>query len=869
MRGIMAVLLLSLTAHAAMALELKTVPTADGSGLAQATVESVDYRVKIIFSRGARIAEFTDRKLNVNGVAWGQTVGNGFLGDRHVFTDAEYQTKRPHVTPDRITIPCKVRANDGVELTKTFVFEKGQPFIRVIYEVRNHGFKPYTLWVKNLGVPCGGERTKGDVSVTFQTQGELMTSDPWPSHFYPEVHGGWMALHRRTRKAGYFVRADPVHLDRFYFWPKSTVTPTFEWTYKPVAPGQSFRTSVLLGLLRDCDKVGWISAEGAVSATERKPPQPKAPSYAKIEGWMPLDEIYQPTEAERARGFIVTQMSSLDPRERLQSLTVDVGMDEGELVPVEIFALKKLEGLRLEPAGDAAGDPSLRAESEINYRLTPVGAGADAIAMGSYGRLWLRVLPSETPRSVTGALVVAGPDGRMELPLRFRVWPIKLPKQSMLPFNSFSSLMTMGMGQYLTGEDKTMFPAMLDALEHLGNRVAQFPMSFNNSGFLGKARVKGTGLTIYEYAKEHGPLKLEALPDLDLSYYDPAIELLKERGVTRVEFQTAISGLGARWQSMPFFAKRVMNREVTDEAEGWPILMCLGKQVRDYLRRRGLTDLWVKIADEIAPADIAPWLESARRWRSLGYKTHTTNTAGIPRNARLLRRMAEQSDGWQVAHCFLRDFINRTRKGSSTSRHRSELRTSRWSQYRNGGAVNTYCFARPHDPFPPEIKTEQIEDLVVFADGKPLDMLVGRSPWGNKKEGVSFRLGKMIYVSLPQGQDPRTARIVIEYLARRVEETGKPTVELERKDSQWYYGGGGGYFRDDYLRMRRYTWIGCYYGLAGRAHYVFYHWVAKRRLVWYEKGKRLIFSPAYEGLRDAADDSAYYMTFGHSRDCCN
>ena len=629
----MAALVLSLTAHAAMALELKTVPTADGSGLAQATVESVDYRVKIIFSRGARIAELTDLKLNVNGVAWRQTVGNGFLGDRHVFTEAEYQTKRPQVTPNRVTIPSKVRADDGVELTKTFVFEKSKPFVRVIYEVRNHGLKPYTLWVKNLGVPCGGERTKGDVSVTFQTQGELRTFDPWPSHFYPEVHGGWMALHRRTRKAGYFVRADPAYLDRFYFWPKSAVTPTFEWTYKPVAPGQSFRTTVLLGLLRDCDKVGWIGADGVVSATERKPAQPKAPSYAKIEGWMSLDEIYQPTEAERARGFIVTQMSSRNPRERLQSLAVDVGMDEGELVPVEVFGLKKIEGLRLELAGDAARDPSLRPESEINYRLTPGGAGATA--MGSYGRLWLRVLPSETPRSVTGALVVAGPDGRMELPLRFRVWPIKLPKQSMLPFN-------------------------------------------------------------------------------------------------------------------------------------------------------------------------------------------------------------------------------RTRKGSSTSRHRSELRASRWSRYRNGGAINTYCFARPYDPFPPEIRTEQIEELVVFADGKPLDMLTGRSPWGNKKEGVSFRLGKMIYVSLPQGQAPHRAKIVIEYTVRRVEATGKPTVELKHRDSQWYYGGGGGYFRDDYLRMRRYTWIGCHYGLAGRAHYVFYHWVAKRRLVWYEKGKPLVFSPAYEGLRDAAEDSAYY-----------
>jgi len=152
---IMAALVLSLTVRAAMALELKAVPTADGSGLAQATVESEDYRVKIIFSRGARIAEFTDLKLNVNGVAWRQTVGNGFLGDRHVFTEAEYQTKRPQVTPNRVTIPSKVRADDGVELTKTFVFEKGRPFVRVIYEVRNHGFKPYTLWVKNLGVPGG------------------------------------------------------------------------------------------------------------------------------------------------------------------------------------------------------------------------------------------------------------------------------------------------------------------------------------------------------------------------------------------------------------------------------------------------------------------------------------------------------------------------------------------------------------------------------------------------------------------------------------------------------------------------------------------------------------------------------------------
>jgi hypothetical protein len=217
--------------------------------------------------------------------------------------------------------------------------------------------------------------------------------------------------------------------------------------------------------------------------------------------------------------------------------------------------------------------------------------------------------------------------------------------------------------------------------------------------------------------------------------------------------------------------------------------------------------------------------------------------------------MNEQSDGWQVAEAFFQDFLLRTRGSSKLIAHSTPFEPPRWVKYNNGGAMDTYCNGREYNPFPPEVKVEQIEDLVVLVDGKPTAM-PGPTPWGNKSQGTAFHQGNYIWVSPHDGKHPSETKMELRYAIREKVDGGKPAVTLEATDSVWYYGGS--YFKSDYLYNRRATWKGVHYGLAGRGHFACYGWKPAYRLWWYDKGKPIIFSPAYEGLRDSAEDSAYY-----------
>ncbi|MFA5645737.1 MAG: hypothetical protein WDA18_05210 [Candidatus Ratteibacteria bacterium] len=837
-------------------IEMSSIPTAEGGRLASATIETSQYRVVIRFDQGGKIGEFLNKSNGTNGVAWGESAGSGFFDDRHVFSAMEYKTGKVIQTENRITIPCTIRSDSGIELRKTFIFDEKSNFFRVSYEIFNHGYLPYSHWIKCLGVPCGGEIEKDDVSISFVTEGKVQKFSPWPHNYYPETSGGWMALLRASKKAGYFVVAEPQYLEKFYFWSGSKVAPTFEWIYKTLQPGHSFKTTVLCGLLNNVEKVEWITPQGALTKSPAKLPVVSEAKYAKIPQWKDLEELYKPTNEEKKQGFIPTVLSSTTPRMRLTSVEADVGRNEGELIPIELFAVEEIKNIHLELSKNIANDKTLQCEAELDYRLIP-GGKISSIPAGSYGRLWLRVLPTDKARTIKGTIAIVSDKGRRELPLTIVVWPIDFPAKAMLPLNPFVGPFSMGMISYLEGKDTETFPLFLDVMQKIGMKSVQISFSSNRTLLYKLTKEKKTGLYIYDYLAKHGPITIETLPDLNFSEFDPAIKILKERGMTHIEFQTGMAGIAGGWQQWDSFARSAFKRPFADEEEGWKVQMWAASQFRDYLHSRGITDLWAKISDEIAADKIPAWLNAAKRWRAIGYKTFTTNSIGIPRSVEHLAQMNTGSDGWMIQTSFSRDFFDRTRRGSALTPMKSELAPPTWSKYSNGGALNTWVVPRGFKPFPEGVDPIKVEDFAITADGKPLDFKHGRSPWGNTKENIAFRSGNSIYVSLAGGASPKDTKFEITWKVHSTT-AGKPAVQLEHADEQWYYGGG--YFTTGYLDTRKSTWLGSLFQLHGRGHYVVYHWLPERRLFWYEKGKPIVFSPAYEGLRDSEEDSAYYRT---------
>ncbi|MCC6443703.1 MAG: hypothetical protein IT210_09650 [Armatimonadetes bacterium] len=545
-------------------------------------------------------------------------------------------------------------------------------------------------------------------------------------------------------------------------------------------------------------------------------------------------------DAKGFGGLFDDRMNFIDAPYRM---AVDMGNFEAEAVPLEIYGLKETPPVTLSVAGSAAA--ACRVLVEDDFRLLP--GDTLSVPQGQTRRFWLkirsdRLAPGDYPLEVR---LAAREKPLLTIPLALKVWNVRLPSSRFL--NKYYAFLT-HFGLPDSPENRRRIAAYLENLAELRSATCDWALS--TAEMARHARVAATSEPLPK-AAEAGRIRPDALPRLDLSFFDPWVAESARLGMTRFEIN-ANSGNGPNEAE----AIRLATGQAMDPQSeaGWKIVLWLYAELRRYALAKGMKSAWAKVDDEIPPEHIPAWNSGAARFRSIGYRAYTTDTGTIPRNADWLNAKNKTSDAWQVAIGATRDFLTITRRPVSYIERREKVAIP-WASYASGDAVETWATLRPF--FSGDKPTQSVDKIEIYANGRKM-RFKGGSGWGNRERGAAMEYAGHLYISLPDGGDPNNASIEAAYRLRRTGPKGKPPVRLDPEDEVWYYGGGN--YRASYADSRRYPWLACAFGMDGYGYWTYLWWNRQDILVWYDElSGKIINSSAWEGLRDGNEDAAYFL----------
>lgn len=843
MRGLLILIAVStLTPLFALTAELEK----DGVGrVLRAAVETQHYRLTIDGNRGARVMSLFDKALGQDIVRLDDSGLGGLFEDRPHFANLSYLGDVVEQTDQRLVLRFGVTHTDGLKLAKTYEFSEGQPWFRVRYEIENPTQLPFKLWIRNFATPGAGDLTEADHA--YLPQQGTVRDLTFPDGYFPDLTGPWMAYLDTEKRSGFFVRCDFDLLQQFYFWSQSRVTPTFEWIYQPVPAGQKTSTSLVFGLVNGLGRVGNVTPEGVATEAEAAAVERRLePTFTALADWKPLEDLYEPNRTELFRGFLLVTSGVSAPAPRLRMVETDLGLQETDAVPLELFGLAESSTVK----ASVRGLPETAARLQVETDGWLADGAEVTVERGRSRRLWLKLSSGGlAPGEFAGEVELSSGKGpALTVPLKMTVWNSRLPERPLIGTQWYAFVPTLS-SYDLDEAARKRFIAYLDNLQQL--RCDNLDWAVVAHLTVPHLRVRGSGETLAEWGQAHPEATVEQLPALDWSYYDLWFEEPVKRGMTRF---VAHVPSGNNWREAAVINAVFPGREVEpNSAEGWAVMTWYYRQLREYAAAKGFTSFWAKLDDEIPAEHIPTWLAAAQRYKQAGYRPFTTNTGGICRSERLLREMNQESEAWQVALCLTRDFRDLTTKAAVYEPKRETLRVA-WGPYTNGGAEKTWCVREPL--LVGERNYEQLDEVEIRAQGQPLQFR-GGSPWGNQEDGVFFLLGPYVYLRLPDGGDPNKAEIEISYRRRTLQPSDTPAVQLEPTDEVWYYGGGK--YSQPYEAARAYAWRVVAWNMRGYGYWTYLWWNGEDILVKLDPDTAAItLSAAWEGLRDGNEDADYF-----------
>jgi hypothetical protein len=566
-------------------------------------------------------------------------------------------------------------------------------------------------------------------------------------------------------------------------------------------------------------------------------------SYAKPASGETTQVEYEPTTEERARGFVAVQGSGSHPR--LKKLEVDLGRNERDLAPVKLVGLSELDAVSVSVSGPGAAlcTPWI----EKDYKLH---AGTQtSLGLANPTRLWLEVDSNEYGPG-NYELTVSLSSGRgteLRIPGTVTIHDVALPQQRTMRMKPFSCMVSLSGVDIHEPETRKRLEVFLDDLAALRNTVCDWVYTYNPANVLHQVKIAGTDQTL-QAAGQAGIIDINNLPDIDFSFFDPWIAGAVKHGMTHLEINVRLYIT----EHERAFVKGVLGNDIVCSDEiSWKTLMWLYGQFRDYVQSRGMTETWARIDTPLEPDMIPDYVQTARRYQKIGYRTYTDNIDGFARNAKWLNQLNAQSDSWYMSYWQIQAFLALTSKAWEYEK-RQETVGIQWAPYDNGGAVCTWCTPKP---FFSEDIVHHVQDVVVSVNGKPLERRSG-SGWANKERGVYMHWGPYLYVCLPDGGNPNEVKMQVNYTLRQPTQ-GKPAVQLDEGDQIWY--GTSGNYTKSYEEARATSWRACADGAHGYSWWCYWLDNSKNCIVWYDQeSERMIHSPTWHGLRDGNEDAAYY-----------
>jgi hypothetical protein len=392
--------------------------------------------------------------------------------------------------------------------------------------------------------------------------------------------------------------------------------------------------------------------------------------------------LYVPTAEEQTRGFIAVQGNSRpEPRPRLRELAVDLGRNERDLVPVKLVRLTELDAVSISVSGPGAALCTSWIEKERQLHA----ADQAPLRLPHPACIWLEVDSHQHNPGVYELTVNLSSDQGTELriPGAVTVHDVALPEQRTMGMNPHACVVNLSWGANYSPEARTRLEVSLDDLALLRSTVCGVFYTYNPANVLHQVKIAGTDQTLHR-AGQAGIIDINNLPDLDFSFFDPWIAGAAGRGITHLE----INGRLHLSEHEHAFAKAVLGNDgVASDEITWKTLMWLHSQFRDYAIGRGMTETWAKIDTELTPETIPDYVQTARRYQTIGYRTYTGATGNFTREATWLSQLNAQIDSWHMGYGHTPKFLALTRPAQGQAAVPLDEADQVW--YHDGGNYNT------------------------------------------------------------------------------------------------------------------------------------------------------------------------------------
>lgn len=824
-------------------------------------LENEHMRVEVDASAGARITSWTIKPGNREMIAlWkGRNEIGGALDDRAHFTAVRYAAAIMQPGPELATIRLEAAHSSGLSIIKHLDLRKGAAALGVRYEFRNGTQAARRLFIRSFLLP--GSQPQADEHLYWVNGKEerkgTITAGTTDAHGYylPEAPP-YAALWHRDSGDGILALVPGV--TKFYFWRGSREFPTFEWLYEDIPAGKT--------LLAEARLIVTSGTPGTPpnwnDLCQRNSKQLRASSLVPIKDWVDEATLFGVTQEERERGFWLSAGNGDGKRRLPDPLELDLAREDDRYVGVMLNLTKALKGmLTVDAPGTAPStlDISLETDGEDRRELLPLPTKPVSWQAGERKVLWFHVGSRDCPpRSNRIPITIRLGPASAELTLQIRVWDVKPASQKPFHVRGYcGGFPVWTKGYDITDENLKHLDAILRSYAAIGGDVIDWNGVW--ARLLLHVRIAGTEDTITDVAKQHPErISLDALPQLDFSYYDPWLDLAKRHGVTRVDtYLDSVGNPQLSWRLLTPALGKGRVRPGTPEAER--VVVWFYREMKRYFEEHGFDGFFCKISDEISPEHIPNHIAAAAVARQAGWRPFTTITGMIARTAGHLRTMDPHCDQWQLSFGLKDDFLALL-KGRFVVTEHSHALPAAWLPYSNGGAQDTWGMEILGEKGIIKVDPRQVESFEMLEDGQSMTK-EGGSPWGNRDRGVVITGGKLhahLYISPSEGR-PDAHTYILKLTIRSPSPQGEPLVHIDPEDEVWCYGGSSRPYRGTYDRSWCYPMMSLFHRFHGYGLWAFFHWNKTEHIVWINPDTyAMTISPSYCGYRDGWRDACLF-----------
>ena len=409
-----------------------------------------------------------------------------------------------------------------------------------------------------------------------------------------------------------------------------------------------------------------LTREKTASRFEQKPVYDAPVGKKLIAGWKHIDtQVYvKPTSAEKKRGFVLYEETVKQIARPLQSIDVDLGIDEFESLPINVYPL--LDDV-VSVRQTQSNGPKIEIRIQEDMPKTTKTWKNNVIWKKLLEQHSVKTL-KDKPQAVwltidsrglksgnySEKLNFSSSKGDGTLTVNIKIWPVRKTKRRFFSGEAEHLVNYLCKNKNMDGWDIEKGRTFVRDLVAHNINFAQWCAAWR-SGANGGLRydfkyikMSGSDQSLLDAIKENPEkFKGDNLPELDLSYWNPVLFMVIEEGMTRLDVMA--SYVPAYFKDFHAVTKMIYGEETGSESqEHNRIRKWLWSEISRFFEEMGFRERFAKIDDE-TPHDKFPiWKQAGDELKSVGFKTLMTTSNPLIESEKWSRSINPSLDWWQI-----------------------------------------------------------------------------------------------------------------------------------------------------------------------------------------------------------------------------